>query len=478
MNPAVIDRHRTAILRRKLSKPVQLMLDDGILAEGISFFDYGCGRGEDVAFLRKLGIESQGFDPYYAPDTPRTGAEIVNLGFVLNVIEDPEERRVVLLDAYNLAQDLLCVSVISPDPSALLNQPFRDGYITTWNTFQKYFDQTELFSLVESVTGVSPASASSGIVYVFKTGRFRESFLGARITRRSSEISARLREEENQSLIQDFLARFHELGRPPARAEFPGYARVVRLFGSPAAIVDSLRAEINEDTVRENAARRRNAVIVSICRAMIRKNGVPKLSELDQDVALDAKLFFGSFDAALRESRAHLQSLSDLSTVSKHINETRVGKILPDDLYVHVDSLPYIPDPLQILVELARMILPADVPYNVLKIARNSWHVTFLDYPDFHEHPHPALRGSMKVLLHKNQLFYRDYRDTENPPILHRKELFLHSEHPRFAEYSQLSLAEEEAGLLGRRDIGNRKSWEQALRVAGLHLDGHMLQRV
>jgi len=59
----------------------------------------------------------------------------------------------------------------------------------------------------------------------------------------------------------------------------------------------------------------------------------------------------------------------------------------------------------------------------------------------------------MKVLLHKNQLFYRDYRNSDNPPILHRKELFLHPEHPRFAEYSQLSLAEEAAGLLARSMI-------------------------
>lgn len=46
-NPEIL-RHRTAILRRKFSKPVQLLLDDGILDSTTTFFDYGCGQGEDV----------------------------------------------------------------------------------------------------------------------------------------------------------------------------------------------------------------------------------------------------------------------------------------------------------------------------------------------------------------------------------------------------------------------------------------------
>jgi len=46
---AGVERHRTAIERTDLSKPVRLGLEDGLFPAGTTFFDYGCGRGGDVA---------------------------------------------------------------------------------------------------------------------------------------------------------------------------------------------------------------------------------------------------------------------------------------------------------------------------------------------------------------------------------------------------------------------------------------------
>ena len=84
-----IARHRTAIIRRDLSQPMQLMMRAGILNGGRSVFDYGCGQGEDVAALALQGYNVFGWDPHHAPSGPRRPAAIVNLGFVLNVVEDP-----------------------------------------------------------------------------------------------------------------------------------------------------------------------------------------------------------------------------------------------------------------------------------------------------------------------------------------------------------------------------------------------------
>ena len=130
------------------------------------------------------------------------------------------------------------------------------------------------------------------------------------------------------------------------------------------------------------------------------------------------------------------------------------------------------------MTELAKIILPSDIDYNIIKIARNSWHVTFLYYPTFMEIAHPSLYHSMKVLLHKNQLGYREYKNSENPPILHRKETFLHSYHPRYEEFSALTSAEEEAGLLSRRDIGFKKKWEDLLLMEGYEITGHTLRKI
>ena len=49
MAEPVIQRHKTAIRRSALSKPVQHLIDSGLLEKGLSFFDYGCGLGDDVS---------------------------------------------------------------------------------------------------------------------------------------------------------------------------------------------------------------------------------------------------------------------------------------------------------------------------------------------------------------------------------------------------------------------------------------------
>lgn len=55
-------------------------------------FDYGCGRGDDIAGLNEIGIQCTGWDPHYASENSISNADVVNLGFVVNVIEDPAER--------------------------------------------------------------------------------------------------------------------------------------------------------------------------------------------------------------------------------------------------------------------------------------------------------------------------------------------------------------------------------------------------
>jgi len=56
MENAVIQRHKTAIRRGDFSRPVKCLLRDGLLGKEVSFFDYGCGRGEDVELLTVEGI--------------------------------------------------------------------------------------------------------------------------------------------------------------------------------------------------------------------------------------------------------------------------------------------------------------------------------------------------------------------------------------------------------------------------------------
>lgn len=60
--------------------------------------------GTDVSRLTEMGITAHGWDPVYAPAQERHPSDIVNLGYVLNVIEDPVERLETLVAAWRLSQ--------------------------------------------------------------------------------------------------------------------------------------------------------------------------------------------------------------------------------------------------------------------------------------------------------------------------------------------------------------------------------------
>jgi len=52
-------------------------------------------------------VTASGWDPAFCPDQPRTPADVVNFGYVLNVIEDPKKRSRVLAEPWGLATKLL-----------------------------------------------------------------------------------------------------------------------------------------------------------------------------------------------------------------------------------------------------------------------------------------------------------------------------------------------------------------------------------
>src|SRR4051794_4838011 len=95
--------------RSGLSRPLQQALDDGLLDDA-TVFDYGCGRGDDVRTLGALGFTAAGWDPAHSPGSTRQSATVVNLGYVVNVIEDRAERADALRRAWDLAESVLIVS--------------------------------------------------------------------------------------------------------------------------------------------------------------------------------------------------------------------------------------------------------------------------------------------------------------------------------------------------------------------------------
>ncbi len=57
----IVLRERTAISRNKHSLPVKLAIQDQFINNSRSVFDYGCGKGDDLVFLKSQNISCSGW---------------------------------------------------------------------------------------------------------------------------------------------------------------------------------------------------------------------------------------------------------------------------------------------------------------------------------------------------------------------------------------------------------------------------------
>ena len=205
-------------------------------------FDYGCGRGDDLRLLEGMKVPASGWDPVYRPDGRREPADVVNLGFVLNVIEDAAERRDTLKEAFELARKVLVISVmLGYQREREQFAAFRDGVRTRRNTFQRYFTQEEFRSYVEATLVVNAVPVAAGICLVFRNPMDEQLFLAARQqVRREWRL---VRREPHSEAVASLIAQHRdamdtywrqalELGRPPIAAECPAAVALAGLVGS------------------------------------------------------------------------------------------------------------------------------------------------------------------------------------------------------------------------------------------------------
>jgi len=137
--------------------------------------------------------QADGWDPAHAPDIEKHNADVVNLGYVLNVIEDPAERLSTLAHAWSLTKRLLVVSaMVRGTPIAGTTVGFQDGVLASRNTFQKYFEQQELQQLLEDALERVAVPVALGIFYVFRDTSEQQAFLQARSRRHIDWDNVRL----------------------------------------------------------------------------------------------------------------------------------------------------------------------------------------------------------------------------------------------------------------------------------------------
>lgn len=472
-----VERHRTAIVRNQLSRPVVLALRDNVLHQRRTFFDFGCGRGQDLEYLSEMGIAASGWDPVHAPDRPKTVADVVNLGYVINVVEDPQERAEVVREALGLARCALVVAAMVGfrERSVDRAEQFGDGVVTRRGTFQKYFDQGELRDYVSSVSGREAYPAGLGVFYVFVDGKAEDEYCALVASESapldsSSAIGSIRLAPDSIAAIGEYVRAERRLPHPQ---QLPSHALAVGLLASSDDWVDRLSGILTTDEVRSLKRERRFDLLRKICQAFFSPTGGLRMSDLSFSDRADVRSVFGSMDRAVREAEATLRGLTRSWYVERLCREWGLGKLTPSALYLHRSLREFLPRDLELMVSCAEELTGADISdANIIKIDFKQVGVSFATYPDFETQAHPRLARATRADFATSTVASRTYEASRSAPILHRKELFVGPEHPKHASWSSFTREEEALGLLGRRDIGTEASWGRFLASRGVKLDG------
>lgn len=371
-----IARHKTALSRRDLSQPMSLMLRWGVIEPCSSVFDYGCGQGDDVAILQANAIEAFGWDPHHAPDGPRRNADAVNLGFVLNVIEEPAERIETLKAAWRFADRALTVSVMLPGQNSKTPQrPYRDGFITSWGTFQRYFAHDELRALVDGALGERSVTLAPGIVSVFKDKDLEQEVLYRRRSRatliaggfvvparppRLPDIAPSLQERLYPTL-EGIWRLALELGRPPSAAELTDDLKTAlsdHRVGAERAIALACQSTFDPALLSLAAQARREDLLVHFALGFF--PGATRYATLPRSIQRDVKSFFRSHAAALDQAKRLLFSVGDQAcrrAAASQAVETGLGGWLEEDTFVFsLAVLARLPAPLRVILGCAEVL--------------------------------------------------------------------------------------------------------------------------
>jgi len=354
-----IERHRTALCRSSLSAPVQALLRYELLTLTKTFFDYGCGRGNDIRQLQLNGYLARGWDPYYANTESHIISEVVNLGFVLNVIEDCDERVEVLKAAYGLTKEVLSVAVMLYGSVPPTGQPYRDGYRTQRNTFQRYYTQIEFKNFVESILKTDAIAVGPGLFFVFVNKITEQRFLFERQRSKFKKFSLnyyksaqsnrlrtpRIKVSRLRNLIVQYQAQLNtiwelwvELGREPQEDQVEEAPSLSVAFGNWRRVLKITYATQNKTQLEHAIKQRKDDLIVYLSLRLFEKQKAYKQIEIG--LQRDIKEHFGTYANAMVVAVKVLKDVANikqLDEAAKEASERGLGYYSPRE-YLQIDA--------------------------------------------------------------------------------------------------------------------------------------------
>lgn len=279
---------------------------------------------------------------------------------------------------------------------------------------------------------------------------------------------------EHEGLLRALMDFVGDRGRLPVDDELASTGDICATFGSLRRAFRVITHVTDAAQWDEIAQERKRDLLIYL--ALSRFDSRPNFGRLPRTLQHDVKAFFTNYKKACDNADELLFSLGRAGVVATACNESTIGKLTPNALYVHESALEALSPVLRLFEGCARGYLGQVEGANIIKLHRDEPRISYLSYPAFEDDPHPALASSLSVHLQTFRVRYKEFQSRANPPILHRKELFLAPDHPLRAKFARLTRIEEQKGLYEETSrIGTRDGWNEVLVQKGFYLKGHRL---
>ncbi|MDX1766245.1 MAG: DNA phosphorothioation-associated putative methyltransferase, partial [Candidatus Saccharimonadales bacterium] len=383
-----------------------------------------------------------------------------------------------LLGAWELTQTLLVVSaMLASDDFIAQFKSYRDGVITSRNTFQKYFNQSELRGFIERTLDETPLAIAPGIFYIFKDKQEEQRFLSNRQRRPhgwrqlSSPAHERLNKQQrllqtHAELFENFWQRTLSLGRLPANGEFEQMNEIKQLIGSSARALRLLEAQEGKAALEQARQERSDDICVYLALMLFEKRRPYR--QLTDELKRDIKAFFGDYRLAQQRANELLFAIADteqiaLACMQAHTALPASQLYIGHSLILHKSYLEQLPALLRVYVGAATQLYGELEDIDLVKIHITSGKVSLMGYDDF-DKPIPYLQERVKIKMAEQDVDFFDYINEHKRPPLLNKSYLMPPERPDFAK--QRSLEQRLGKLLGldlRADLNLKRVQFDAL---------------
>ena len=441
-NALEVFRHRTALKRKKLSSCMGALVDSSLVTNKSKIFDYGCGRGDDVSILAQNNFENvSGWDPYFAKDNaiPKN-SEFVSLSFVLNVIEDADERHSVLKKAFKIASKALVFSVMLEHQNTLqFAYPFNDGYLTSINTFQKYYSAPEIEAVVKEQLNETPIKLGPGIYIVFKDKSLEQEYLFKRQLGLLVETKTAVKDDAGdrfaEALVAKMVKTILSFGRVPKLTELKSkfqeeiaqarvsYNRLSRLALSQISISDLKH-------VREAFSAE-----ILIFLAINRFDGRVKYGDLPEKFQIDVRAHFGSLRSANEEAERLLFSLSDTDgLISAALDAERAGhgQLIGTKFRCRSKQCDKLPKNLRLFYKIGERLHRSISDTDIIQLHLETKKMAFLIVNEFERSSLPRIHSREIVNFASQDIAVVPHQEKEQVRILFLKSALMDSQDEHF----------------------------------------------